>query len=177
MFLDALTVFSTNQAITTAGANASTSLYDVTGAGSGNPSGMIGGLTGSGSNALIGMDIGAGDGISVPEVEWNIGTTFVGGTSLIIALQAAPDNGSNAPGTYVTLDQTQTFLTAALVAGLNGQFKVPPVPSNFGEAMPRFYRLLYTSVGTFSAGTISANIVLNASTQTLIQKYPSNFVA
>lgn len=174
MFLDANVQLSAAQAITVT-AN-STNIYDVTGAGSGNPPAMIGGVTATG-NALIGFDIGAGDGIAMPEVIYNIGTTFVGGTSLQISVQAAPDNGSNAPGTYVTLDSTQVFLTAALISGLNGSIKIPPVPSNWGEALPRFYRLSYTVVGTYSAGTINANIVLNPANASAIQKYPSNYVA
>lgn len=175
MFLDDLVKLSAAQAITTGTIN-STSIYDVTGAGSGNAPNMIGGITPTG-NALIGFDIGAGDGIAVPEVAWSVSANFVGGTSLTIALQAAPDNGSNAPGTYVTIDQTQTFLTAALTTALNGQIKIPPVPSNFGEAMPRFYRLQYVVVGTYSAGSINGSIVLNASTPTRIQNYPSNYIA
>lgn len=177
MFLDNLVQLSTAQAITTGTIN-STSIYDVTGAGSGNAPNMIGGVTASG-NALIGFDIGAGDGFAIPELIWNVGTAFVGGTSLQIAIQAAPDNGSNAPGTYITIVQTGAILTANLTAGSGGQFQIPEISPDmgFGEAMPRFYRVTYTVVGTYSGGTISANIVLNPSQATKLQNYPANYVA
>lgn len=178
MFLDALVQLSTAQAITATAA--STSIYDVTGAGSGNAPNMIGGVTSSG-NALIGFDIGAGDGFTIPEVYVDISTAFVsgGGATLTIQLQAAPDNGSNAPGTYVTITQTAALTVAQLTASASFQFQVPEVPpSTFGEAMPRFYRLNYVvATSTFSAGALNANIVLNPSQATKIQNYPANFVA
>lgn len=177
MFLDNLVQLSTAQAITT-GAIPSTLPYDVTGAGAGNAPNMIGGVTASG-NALIGFDIGAGDGSAIPELYWNVSTAFVGGTSLQIAIQAAPDNGSNSPGTYVTIVQTAAIPTANLTLNTSGQFQIPEISPDmaFGEAMPRFYRVLYTVVGTYSAGAISANIVLNPSNATKLQNYPSNYIA
>jgi hypothetical protein len=178
MFLDDLVKLSAAQAITSTAA--STNIYDVTGAGSGNAPNMIGGVTSSG-NALIGFDIGAGDGIAIPEVFVDVTTAFTTGdaATLTISLQAAPDNGSNAPGTYVTLSSTAVLTAAQLTANASFQFQVPPVPkTTFGQAMPRFYRLNYTvGTGTFSAGALNANIVLNPSQATKIQNYPSNFVA
>jgi len=178
MFLDALVQLSTAQAITVTAA--STAIYDVTGAGSGNAPNMIGGITSSG-NALIGFDIGAGDGMAIPEVYVDVSTAFVsgGGATLQIQLQAAPDNGSNAPGSYVTIYESALLTAAQLTAAANVQFQVPPVPSTiFGEAMPRFYRLNYVvATSTFSAGAVNANIVLNPSNATKIQNYPSNFIA
>lgn len=178
MFLDNLVQFSTAQAITATAA--STNIYDVTGAGSGNAPNMIGGVTSSG-NALIGFDIGAGDGIAIPEVYCNVTTAFVtgGSATLTIQLQAAPDNGSNAPGSYVTIVQTAVLTAAQLAANSSFQFQVPEVPpSTFGEAMPRFYRLNYVvATSTFSAGNLSANLVLNPSNGTKVQNYPANYIA
>jgi len=179
MFLDNLVQFSTAQAITVTAASAS--IYDVTGAGSGNAPNMIGGVTSSG-NALIGFDIGAGDGIAIPEVYWNVGTTFTAGgaATLTIALQAAVDNGSNAPGTWVTIVQTGAIPVANLTAGTSGQFQVPEISPDmgFGEVMPRFYRLNYTvATGPFTAGALTSNLVLNPSQATKIQNYPSNYIA
>jgi hypothetical protein len=178
MFLDDLVKLSTAQAITSTAA--SSSIYDVTGAGSGNAPNMIGGVTSSG-NALIGFDIGAGDGMAIPEVFVDVTTAFTtgDGATLTIALQAAPDNGSNAPGTYVTLTSTAALTAAQLTAAASFQFQVPPVPkTTFGLAQPRFYRLNYiVGTGTFSAGAVSSNIVLNPSQATKIQNYPSNFIA
>lgn len=179
MFLDALIAFSTAQAITSTAA--STSIYDVTGAGSGNAPNMIGGVTSTG-NALIGFDIGDGDGFAIPEVYVDVTTPFVsgGGATLTIQLQAAPDNGSNAPGTYVTIFQSAALTVAQLTTtGSHVQFQVPEVPpTTFGEAMPRFYRLNYVvATSTFSAGALSANMVLNPSNGTKLQNYPSNYIA
>ena len=178
MFLDALVQLSNAQAITSTAA--STSIYDVTGAGSGNAPNMIGGITSTGA-ALIGFDIGDGDGFAIPEVHCNVTTAFVsgGGATLQILLQAAPDNGSNAPGTYVTIFESAVLTVAQLTAGARVQFQIPEVPpTTFGEAQPRFYRLDYVvGTSTFSAGNLSANIVLNPSNGTKLGNYPSNFIA
>lgn len=179
MFLDALIALSTLQPITTASI-ASTNVYDVTGAGSGNASNMIGGINASGTAQVIGFDIGAGDGIAVPEVFWNVGASFATslGATFTIALQAAIDNGSNAPGSWVTVDSTGALTASQLVGGYTGQMKIPPVPPGFGENMPRFYRLFYTlGSSTFTGGSITANIVLNPSQATRIQNYPANYNA
>jgi len=179
MFLDALVQLSTAQALTSTSV-ASANLYDVTGAGSGNAPNMIGGITSSG-NALIGFDIGAGDGMAIPEIFVDVTTAFVtaGSATLQIQLQAAPDNGSNAPGSYVTISETDALTAAQLTIGASFQFQVPPIPKTiFGEAMPRFYRLYYViGTSTFSAGSVNANIVLNPSQATKIQNYPSNYIA
>lgn len=179
MFLDALVQFSTAQAITATAA--STNIYDVTGAGSGNAPNMIGGVTAAGAATLIGFDIGDGDGIAIPEVYVDVSTSFAsgGGATLQIVLQAAPDNGSNAPGTYVTIYQSAVLTVAQLTSNAAIQFQVPEVPpSTFGEAMPRFYRLNYVvATSTFSAGALNANLVLNPSNGTKIKNYPSNYVA
>jgi len=178
MRLENLVQFRTEQALTwNAG---STNIYDVTGAGSGNAPNMIGGVTSSG-NALIGFDIGTGDGFAIPEVYVDVSTSFVsgGGATLTVQLQAAPDNGSNAPGTYVTIFQSAALTVAQLTSTASLQFQVPEVPpSTFGEAQPRFYRLNYVvATSTFSAGALNANIVLNPSNGTKMQNYPSNYIA
>lgn len=178
MFLDALIAFSTAQAITSTAA--STSIYDVTGAGSGNATNMISGVTSSGA-ALIGVDIGAGDGFIRPSVFVDVSTAFVsaGGATLTVQLQAAPDNGSNAPGTYVTIFQSAALTVAQLSSSGQVIFPVPPIPPTaFGEAMPRFYRLNYVvATSTFSAGALNANMVINTETATKLQNYPSNYIA
>ena len=179
MFLDNLIQLSTAQAITSTAA--STNLYDVTGAGSGNASGMIGGVTSSG-NALIGFDIGAGDGMSIPTMFFDVSTAFVsaGGATLQLQIQAAPDNGTNnSPGTYVTIAESDIITAAQLTAGATFSYPIPAVPKSiFGEAMPRFYRVNYVvATSTFSAGAINANIVLDPSNVTKIQNYPANYIA
>lgn len=178
-FQDALTSLASAFAIsaTTAG-----TVFDVTGAGSGNAPSMIAGVNGStGAAVPIGFDIGAGDGIAIPEVFWTVPTAFVsaGGATMQIQLQAAPDNGSNSPGTYQTITQTSTFTAGQLSANTVGQFQVPSVAPNWiGEALPRFYRLNFVvGTSTFSAGAITASLVLNPSQATKLQGYPGNYVA
>ena len=179
-FIDALTVLAAKQAVTSTAAG--TAVFDVTGVGSGTVPNMISGINGStGAVVPIGFDIGAGDGFAIPELVWNVTTAFTSAssTTMQIALQAAPDNGSGSAGTYVTLVETELLTVAQLALNASGQFQVPPTPLNWvGEAMPRFYRVDFiVATSTFSAGNISAQIVLNPSQQTKIQNYPGNFVA
>lgn len=178
MFLDSLVQLATAQPIVST--TTSMFVYDVTGAGVGVAPLMIGGVT-STSGTLIGFDIGAGDGIAIPEVYYNVSTAFTSAANanLTVQLQAAPDSGvGNLPGTFVTIAQSGPVSTASLTASFNGQFQVPPVPSNFGENNPRFYRLNYVvGSSTFSAGNLSANIVLNPSQAQKVQNNPANYVA
>ena len=176
MFLDNLVQLASAQAITSTAAGTAT--FDVTGLGAGT---VYNGVTGGLSSDLLGFDIGAGDGIAIPVLYWNVGTAFVsaGGATLQIGIQAAPDNGSGSAGNYQIITETAPMSAATLVANANGQFQIPPVGANWvGEAMPRFYQVEFTvATSTFSAGTMSANIVLNPQTAQKIQKYPSNYVA
>lgn len=179
-FQNALTQLAGNQAVTTTAAG--TAVFDVTGVGSGTVPPMITGINGTtGAAVPIGFDIGAGDGFAIPEVFWTVPTAFVsgGGATLQIALQAAPDDGTGTAGTYQTIVQTSTFTAGQLSANTVGQFQVPPVAPNWiGEALPRFYRLNFVvGTSTFSAGNITASIVLNPSQATKIKNYPGNYVA
>lgn len=180
MFQDALCQLANVQAITSTAAG--TVVFDVTGVGSGTVPPMISGVNGlTGAAVPIGFDIGAGDGFAIPEVTWEVGTSFVsaGGATLQVALQAAPDNGSGSAGTYQTIVQTSTFTSGQIPASTIGQFQVPPVAPNWiGEAMPRFYRLNFVvGTSTFSAGTITAYLNLNPSQALKLQNYPGNYVA
>ena len=89
-------------------------------------------------------------------------TAFAGGTSLSIALQGAPDNGSGIPGSWTTMWQSPAVvLLAALTQGVYlSNIDVPrPVA---GQPMPRFLKLVYTSAGTFTGGgSIEATIVID----------------
>lgn len=157
----------------------STSIIDVTGAGSGNAPAMINGFPAT--NTSIGVDYGVGDGMSIPYVFVIIpAVTTVSGT-LTISLNAAPDNGSYSPGTY-----TQIYASAALTgatqlaAGKVLYFQVPPTLNNMGEALPRFYKLIYT-VGSSISLHVNAFMVTNPPSignfGILGGQYANNFIA
>lgn len=87
-------------------------------------------------------------------------TAVTGGTSLAAQLQGAPDNGSGAPGSYTTMWTGPTVVEASLLAGAYlANVDVPrTVP---GQAVPRFLKLNFVSVGTHTAGAVEGTIVLD----------------
>ena len=170
MFLDQSLKLSDAQAITVTAA--STNLYDITGAGSGNVPNMVFGTTG-----LAGADMGLGDSAARPTCYFSVGTAFTAGgaATLQIQIQAAVDNGAGSPGAYTTIVETAALAVASLVAGANLQIPLPPV--TIGEALPRFYRFNYiVATGPMLTGTLTGAILLNAPTQTNT-KYPANFTS
>ena len=93
-----------------------------------------------------------------------ITTTFVGGTSLQLQIQGAPDNGSGAPGSYTTMWTSSAVAEASLVAGSQwGNINFPRVIP--GQAPPRFIRLNFITVGTHTGGAIEVNVVLDRDDQ------------
>lgn len=104
-------------------------------------------------------DIGIGDDPAL-KLLVQVSQTATGGTSLIVALQGAPDNGSGVPGTFVTWWTSPTYALAALVAGARlYDMDMPRPPA--GVSIPRFLRLAYTAAGVFTAGLMQAFIVLD----------------
>lgn len=106
-------------------------------------------------------DMGIGDDPALKMLVM-VGTAFTGaGATLQIALQGAPDNGSGAPGTYVTWWTSPVYALGTLTAGArlyDMDYPRPPA----GVVVPRFVQLLYTIGGaTVTAGTINAYIVLD----------------
>lgn len=92
--------------------------------------------------------------------------TSGGAATLQVNFQGAPDNGSGAPGTYVTWWSSPIYALATLaVAGarlMDIDYPRPPA----GVQIPRFVRLLYDIAGaTTTAGTVSAWIVLDREDQ------------
>lgn len=161
---------STAQAITTTAD--SENIFDVTGAGSGNAPAMVGA---GGVNTAMGIDIGAGDGIAVPQiiVEVTTSTTVTG--TLTISLKAAPDDGSYGQGTYTTIFSTAALTGATqLAAGATYKFNVPPIIP--GEALPRFYKLTYTVSASISV-VVNAYVLFNAPDLRDPKLYGNNFVA
>jgi hypothetical protein len=126
-------------------------------------------------------DIGIGDDPAM-KLLVQVSVTATGGTSLIVALQGAPDNGSGAPGTFVTWWTSPTYALATLVAGARlYDMDMPRPPA--GVVEPRFLRLLYTAAGVFTAGNMQAFIVLdrhdqfyNALNNAILGGYPPGVV-
>jgi len=113
-------------------------------------------------------DMGIGDS---PQLELLIQITasFASGTSLNVQLQGAPDNGSGLPGSYTTMWESGVQAEAVLVAGRylsnvdlpRVLLASPNTGATAAQALPRFLRLQYVTVGTHTLGTIYAAIVLD----------------
>lgn len=166
--------FSNAQAITASAA--STTAVDLSGAGSGNAPKMVFGQT------YYGSDLGVGDGMAVPKIIVSVGAAFATLTSLEVAAQFAPDNGSNAAGTYITYAQTGAIPVADLVTGaLIGTFNFPKMPTRedgllTDYPLPRFVQLYYTVAGSnATAGTVNAWAGLQSDNQAGGVNYGSNF--
>ena len=76
-----------------------------------------------------------------------VGTAFVGGTSLEITLQTATDSSFTSP---VALYDS----TAIALASLTANTVLVKIPIPIG--LLRYLRVYYTVVGTMTAGTVSA---------------------
>ena len=144
-----------NLAVTSA-AVASTNVIDLLGAGVGvAPPNIFGNVT------LFGAPDAMGVGGARPELNVTLGTSnWAGGTSLNVALQGAADLGTPTyqPDTFHTFAETGAILTASLLANtVIARFPwLPPFPENL---RPRYLRLLFTPVGTFTTGAISSALV------------------
>lgn len=112
-------------------------------------------------------DMGIGDKPAL-KLLVQIGAAFTSGgaATMSVSLQGAPDDGTGAPGAYVTWWTSPVYDLATLaIAGgrlMNIDFPRPPQ----GVPVPRFVRLLYTIAGaTTTAGTASAYIVIDRDDQ------------
>lgn len=150
MITDALVNFvpvGTSLAITTVAVRSS--IIDILGSGVGTaPANIIG------TRTLFGSDLGIG-GLR-PQIEVPVAAAFVGGTSLNVAFQASADTAATyQPASWKTLVETGAILTADLTLGqILARFDFPPAfPANLN---PRYLSLLFTPVGTFSAGAVGA---------------------
>ena len=161
MLLDANLAFvavGTGQTITSTAA--STNVIDFLGVGSGTASTNIIGVPssfGGAANSAFGTDFGIGR--WKQQIVIAVGTALTGNTgTLQVALQLAPDNGSNSPGTYQTVQETAAMTIAQLTAGTEIYLEWPPVfPSTL---RPRFARLDFiVGSGPFTAGTISYAVI------------------
>lgn len=126
-------------------------------------------------------DIGIGDDPAMKLLVL-VTATFAGLTSLQVALQGAPDNGSGAPGTFVTWWLSPAYALATLVAGARlYDMDMPRPPA--GVVEPRFLQLAYTIAGVGTGGTLKAWIVLdrhdqfyNALSNNILGGYPPGVV-
>jgi hypothetical protein len=117
----------------------------------------------SSANGGGARDIGIGDDPAM-KLSAICPIAWVGGTSVQLELDGAPDNGSGAPGSYTVMWTGQAVLTAALVAGVQiANVDVPRVVP--GQVLPRFLRLRFITVGTYTTSSIEAQIVLDLDQQ------------
>lgn len=136
MIIDVQTLLSDDQALTS-GAQASTNYLDM--GAPGTPVGAAQALT---------VDHGLGP---VLPLMIMVNTTFAGGTSTKAAVQT-DDNTSFSSATTVL--ETEAIALATLVAGY--QFVITQIPV---KSLERYVRALYTTVGTHTAGKVSAGII------------------
>ena len=108
-------------------------------------------------------DLGVGDD---PALKLSVICTaaFTVGTSLQLQLQGCIDDGSGGIGTATTMWTSPVYAEAALVAGAQLANIDLPRPIT-GEALPRFLKLNFISVGTHSTGTVEAQIVVDRDDQ------------
>ena len=150
----------------------STGVIDLLGAGVGvAPPSIIGNV------AVFGAPDAMGVGGARPELNVTLGAAnWAGGTSLNVALQGAIDSGSGGgylPGTWNTFAETGAILTANLLANtVIARFPwLPPFPANL---RPRFLRLLFTPVGTFSPAGLVASALVTIVRDDQFNKYAAN---
>ena len=127
-----------------------------------------------GNATYFGEDLGIGYG-RLPLAVWT-GAAFAGGTSLNIQIQGAVDNGGGTVAglTFNTYAESGAQPLANL--GANLEFPMPDWPqAAIKLANPRFIRLAFVPVGTFTAGTIAfAGFALQRPSLN-IGSYPSAF--
>lgn len=136
MIIDKETLFSDDQAVTT-GAEASTNLLDM-------------GAPGTPIGASQALTVDHGLGPMLP-LRIQVTTTFTGGTSLKVAVQT---DSTDAFGSATTVLETEAIVEASLVAGY--VFNITQIPT---KTLERYVRLLYTTVGTHTAGAVTAGII------------------
>jgi hypothetical protein len=144
-----IVVTGTNYDLPTTGAQFSSNILDLHG------TGLIPTL----ANLQGARDMGIGDRPALKMLV-QVTTLFGGGTSLRVALQGAPDNGSGAPGSYTDWWLSPVYTEAQLVAGArlyDMDFPRPPA----GVGIPRFLRLGYLSVGTHTSGAVGAWVIID----------------
>ena len=116
--------------------------------------------TASGSLYTIGqgtqvVDIGAGTDLLLI---FTVTVAFAGGTS--VAFQAVTDSTDDLDTTPLMCGEVGPILTAQLTAGAQIAVRITP-QQQLGGALQRYLGANLTTVGTFTAGTVRADIVLD----------------
>jgi len=126
-------------------------------------------------------DIGIGDDPAM-KLLVQVTATFTGLTSLQVALQGAPDDGTGNPGTFNNWWLSPAYALATLNAGSRlYDMDMPRPPDGLPE--PRFLRMNWIVAGTGTGGTLKAWIVLdrmdqfyNATDNAIMGGYPPGVV-
>lgn len=85
-----------------------------------------------------------------------VSTTFTGGTSLQVVVQGSTDNS-----TFYTLADGPVIPEANLLVGQRLYGGVLPRMADPYQAIPRYIRLNYVTVGTHGAGALNAYLVID----------------
>ncbi len=153
MILDAYLMFDNNSLVNPNGATQdSANIIDL---------GILSGIPSS-ANGGGARDIGIGDDPAM-KLMVQVMTTYAGGTSLSVTLEGAVDDTTGNPAAFSVWWASPAYAVATLVAGarlMDMDFPRPPA----GIAVPRFVKLVYTSVGAVS-GNLSSFIVLDRDDQ------------
>jgi hypothetical protein len=126
--------------------------------------GVVSGIPTSASGGGA-RDIGIGDDPSL-KILVQVTTAFASGTSLQVNIQGAPDNGSGVAGSFTIMAAGPVVAEANLIAGARLFDNDMPRPAA-AQALPRFLQLGYVTVGTHTAGTIKAFLVIDRIDQPL----------
>lgn len=122
--------------------------------------GVLNGLPASAVGGGGARDLGIGDDPAM-KVLCQVTTTFGGGTDLQVALEGAPDAGSNTPGSYTIMWEAPAAVAEAnLVQGL--QLANVHMPRTLGaQVLPRYLKLVFISNGTHTSGAVIGALVLD----------------
>jgi len=173
MYADATLTFSMGQSLAVSASTPSATVIDLTGAGEGTPPNLS-----WGNSATFGADLGLGaPGFGALKVvtQINEGLSTTNSATLNVALQGAPDDGSNEPGAWETFAESGPI--AADVLGAGGQIVFDYPRRAIGAALPRFLQLLYQlpASTSFSAGAVTAAIILDPGSEFTTALYPAAF--
>ena len=151
MIMDNQLVFSNAQSLITAASTASTTVIDMT----------------------VAQDLGVGDGVGSPKILGLVGTAFTTTNSGTLNVQF---QGSTDSSTWTTYAETGAMAAASLTAGQQIIGFAWPKRLYSNTALPRYIRLYYGVANSFTAGTITAAIVLQRDdADDTAALYPSNF--